>query len=205
MPASCCRTARLQDAFDSNVCHLLLRPHGFAVAAALTRIGFAEEAAAALLADPVATAGADGPGEALLALAAHWSLTRDEGFADQAVPLVASLVAKLGRSGTPEELRLGAIAAAGAAGLLASVGQTRGAEDVRRGGAGDVEGLERAGPAAGAQRGRAAARRAQDGVAHLDLGRAQRRPRARSSGPRSSSASATCSSPRPRSGNPRSC
>ncbi len=126
--------ARLQDAFDSNVCHLLLRPHGFAVAAALTRIGFAQEAAAALLADPVATAGADGPGEALLALAAHWSLTRDEEFADQAVPLVASLVAKLGRSGTPEELRLGAIAASGAAGLLASVGQTRGAEDVRRAG-----------------------------------------------------------------------
>lgn len=126
---------RLQDAFDSNVCHLLLRPHGFAVAAALSRIGFTQEAAAALLADPVATAGAEGPGEALLALAAHWSLTRDEDFADQAVPLVASLVAKLGRSGTPEELRLGAIASAGAAGLLASVGQARGAEDVRRAGA----------------------------------------------------------------------
>lgn len=126
---------RLQDAFDSNVCHLLLRPHGFAVAAALSRIGFTQEAAAALLADPVATAGAEGPGEALLALAAHWSLTRDEAFADQAVPLVASLVAKLGRSGTPEELRLGAIASAGAAGLLASVGQARGAEDVRRAGA----------------------------------------------------------------------
>jgi hypothetical protein len=126
---------RLQDAFDSNVCHLLLRPHGFPVAAALSRMGFTAEAAAALLADPVATAGAQGPGEALLALAAHWSLTRDEAFADQAVPLVASLVAKLGKAGTPEELRLGAIATRGAAGLLAAVGQTKGAEDVRRAGA----------------------------------------------------------------------
>ncbi len=205
MPGSCCRTRRLQDAFDSNVCHLLLRPHGFGVAAALTRIGFAQEAAAALLADPVATAGAEGPGEALLALAAHWSLTRDEGFADRAVPLVASLVAKLGRSGTPAELRLGAIAAAGAAGLLASVGQTRGAEDVRRAGEAMSKASSAPAPPPAPSGVEPLLDAAQDGVAHLDLGRARRRPRARSSGPRSSSASATCSSPRPRSGNPRSC
>jgi hypothetical protein len=126
---------RLQEALEANVCHLLLRPRGFGVAAALSRMGFAPEAAAALLADPHATVGAEGPGEALLALAAHWSLTHDEAFADAAVPLVASLVAKLGRSGTPEELRLGAIASGGAARLLAAAGQAKGAEDVRKAGA----------------------------------------------------------------------
>jgi hypothetical protein len=126
---------RLQEAYDANVAHLLLRPNGFGVGAALSRAGFASEAAAGLLSDPVALAGSANPGEALLALAAHWSLTHDEDFADRAVPLVASLVAKLGRAGTPEELRLGAIASTGAAGLLASAGQAKGAEDVRRAGA----------------------------------------------------------------------
>lgn len=126
---------RLQDAFDANVCHLLLRPEGFAVAAALVRAGFGHEAGEALLGDPLATAAAEQPGEALLALTAHWSLTRDEDFADRAVPVVASLVAKLGRTGTPEELRLGAIASGGAAALLASAGEERAAQDVRAAGA----------------------------------------------------------------------
>jgi hypothetical protein len=125
---------RLQEAYDANVAHLLLRPHGFGVGAALSRAGFAPEAAAGLLSDPRALAGSANPGEALLALAAHWSLTHDEDFADRAVPLVASLVAKLGRTGTPEELRLGAIASTGAAGLLASAGQKKGADDIRRAG-----------------------------------------------------------------------
>jgi hypothetical protein len=126
---------RLQEALDSNICHLLLRPHSFGAAAALSRFGFAAEAAATLLGDPTGMALTTAPGEALLALAAHWSLTHDEDFADRAVPLVATLVESLGRSGTPAELRLGAIATAGAAGILASVGQARGAADVRRAGA----------------------------------------------------------------------
>lgn len=125
---------RLQEAVEANVCHLLLRPHGFGVAAALGRFGFAEEAAAALLGDPMETIGTEQPGEALLALVAHWSLTRDEAFADAAVPLVAGLVAKLGKRGTPEELRLGAIASTGAAALLTAVGERQAAEDVRAAG-----------------------------------------------------------------------
>lgn len=125
---------RVQDALDSNICHLLLRPDGLAAAAALGRFGFAEEAAATLLGNPVATAATSAPGEALLALAAYWTLTRDEDFAQRAVPLVATLVESLGRKGTAAELHLGAIATSGAAGILAAAGQAQGAEDVRRAG-----------------------------------------------------------------------
>lgn len=125
---------RLQEAFDTSLAHLLLRPHGLPVAAALARLGFTDASAAALLDDPLATAMSSTPGEALLALVAHWSLTHDESFADRAVPIVASLVEALGRSGTPEELRLGSIAASGAAGLLTSVGQPKAAADIRRAG-----------------------------------------------------------------------
>ena len=125
---------RLKEAVDSNICHLLLRPEGLAVAAALSRFGHAAEAATTLLGNPAATATTGTPGEALLALAAHWTLTRDDEFADRAVPLVATLVEALGRRGTPEELHLGAIATSGAAGILAAAGQSQGADDVRRAG-----------------------------------------------------------------------
>ena len=125
---------RLQEAVDASICHLLLRPQGLRVAAALSRYGFADEAARTLLGDPATWASRNAPGEALLALAAHWSLTHDEVFAERAVPLVASLVRSLGRSGSDEDLSLGAIASGAAAGMLAAAGEARGADDVRRAG-----------------------------------------------------------------------
>jgi hypothetical protein len=126
---------RLQDAFDANLCHLLLRPEGRGVAAALDRFGFPQEAAEALLDQAARTTSKDDPGDMLLALAAHWTLTHDEPFADAASPLVASLVAALGRTDSGAQLGVGAIAAGGAASLLAAAGQARAAEDVRRAGA----------------------------------------------------------------------
>lgn len=126
---------QLQAAVDSNVCHLLLRPHGGRVAAALDRYGFADEAAATLLGDPEATLATATPGEVLLALSAHWALTRDVAFARAATPIAAHLVALLGRSPASTDLALGAIAAAGAADMLVAAGEERAAEDVRRAGA----------------------------------------------------------------------
>jgi hypothetical protein len=126
---------RLQEAVDANLCHLLLRPEGRGVAAALDRFAFAEEAAQALLDQAARTTSKDDPGDMLLALAAHWTLTHDEAFADAAVPLVASLVAALGRTDSGAQLGVGAIAAGGAASLMAAAGQARAAEDVRRAGA----------------------------------------------------------------------
>jgi hypothetical protein len=121
---------RLKAAVDANISHLLLRPHGARVAAALDRFGFAEEAAATLL----GTEGVDPraePGEALLALTAHWTLTRDRAFADAAAPVIARLVASLGTSRSADDLALGAVASLGAAGMLEAAGEQRGAEDVR--------------------------------------------------------------------------
>jgi hypothetical protein len=126
---------RLQDAVDSTLCHLLLRPHGLRVAAALDRFGFVDEAAAILLGDPVAAASTDEPGQALLAITAHWTLTRDREFAERAVPVVASLVSSLGRGGPAPDLSLGAIASGAAANMLAAVGEERAADDMRRAGA----------------------------------------------------------------------
>jgi hypothetical protein len=126
---------RLQEAVDANICHLLLRPEGRGVAAALDRFGFVDEAAEVLLEQAARTTSKDDPGDVLLALAAHWTLTRDDAFAEAAVPLVASLVAALGHTGDGAQLGLGAIAAGGAAGMLAAAGQARGADDVRRAGA----------------------------------------------------------------------
>jgi hypothetical protein len=126
---------QLQDAVDSTLCHLLLRPRGLRVAAALVRFGFVDESAAALLGDPVAAASTDEPGQALLALTAHWTLTRDAAFAERAVPVVASLVETLGRGGTAADLSLGAIASGAAANMLAAVGEERAAQDMRRAGA----------------------------------------------------------------------
>ena len=125
---------RVQAAVDSNVCHLLLRPHGGRIAAALDRYGFTEEAAATLLGDPDATLATSTPGEVLLALSAHWTLTRDDAFARAATPLVARLVALLGQSPASTDLALGGIAAAGAARMLEAVGETRAAADIRAAG-----------------------------------------------------------------------
>jgi hypothetical protein len=125
---------RLQAAVDSNISHLLLRPHGARVAAALDRFGFHEEAAATLLGDPTVTESSVEPGEALLALTAHWTLTRDQAFADAAAPIIARLVAKLGESKSPSDLALGAVATTAAAGMLETAGEARGAEDVRTAG-----------------------------------------------------------------------
>jgi hypothetical protein len=131
--------ANLQAGIDSNVCHLLLRPHGGRVAAALDRYGFAAEAAATLLGDPEAILATATPGEVLLALSAHWALTRDVAFAKAATPIAAHLVALLGRSPASTDLALGAIAANGAADMLVAAGEARGAEDLRRAGAAMAE------------------------------------------------------------------
>ena len=125
---------RVQAAVDANVCHLLLRPHGGRIAAALDRYGFAEEAAATLLGDPDATLATSTPGEVLLALSAHWTLTRDVAFARAATPLAARLVSLLGQSPASTDLALGGIAAPGAAAMLDAVGEARAAEDVRAAG-----------------------------------------------------------------------
>ena len=122
--------ARLKAAVDANISHLLLRPHGARVAAALDRFGFADEAAATLLGHEGVDPRAE-PGEALLALTAHWTLTRDSAFADAAAPVIARLVASLGKSRSPDDLALGAVASLGAAGMLEAAGEDRGAEDIR--------------------------------------------------------------------------
>jgi hypothetical protein len=125
---------RLQDAVDSTLCHLLLRPHSLQVAAALIRFGFVDESAAMLLGEPIAAADTDVPGQALLGVTAHWTLTRDAEFAERAVPVVANLVAALGRGSSVPDLSLGAIASGTAAVMLETVGEERAAEDMRRAG-----------------------------------------------------------------------
>ena len=125
---------RLQDAVDSSLRHALLRHDDVAVIAALARFGFAAEAGMALLADPLSAAAADAPGAALHALGRMWRERSDVDLAKAAAPVVAELIASLGRSRSSRDLRLGAAAAPTAAELLAAAGHRRGAKDARRAG-----------------------------------------------------------------------
>ncbi len=118
---------RLREALLASMRFLLLGPAGPAEAAALDLAGFPDEAAAALLADPVGLARAAHPTVALAALVRHWTLTHDAPFAKEAAPVLAALVHALPRGA-------GTVSAAllrDAASLLAAAGEDRGADDLR--------------------------------------------------------------------------
>lgn len=118
---------RVREAMLASTRFLLLGPSTPREAAALDLLGFAYEAAAILLADPMALARTGEPLVALTALARHWSLTRDVTFAREAAALVAALVAALPRV----ESGVSASVLEEAAGLLAAAGEARGAADLR--------------------------------------------------------------------------
>lgn len=122
---------RLRDAVAAGARHLLLGPVGPRGAAALDLLGFADDASRALLRDPTTLARSDHPGSVLHAVARHWELVRDDGFAREAAGLVAALVARLGRGGEAPDQALGAAALGAAAGLLDAAGERRGAGDIR--------------------------------------------------------------------------
>jgi hypothetical protein len=121
---------RLRDAVAASTRHLLLGPVGVRGAAALDLVGFPDDASRALLADPTALARVDHPGTVLHAVARHWELTRDDGFARQAASLVAAIVARLGRGRDVADRALGTRALGGAARLLEAAGEHRAAGDV---------------------------------------------------------------------------
>ncbi len=123
---------RLRDAVAASTRHLLLGQGTPAVAAALDLVGFPDEAARALLADPARLARTAAPGAALHAVARHWELTRDNDFAARAVEVVAALVPILRRSTDPVDQALGARALCGVARLLDAAGQPRAARDAER-------------------------------------------------------------------------
>ena len=125
---------RLREALIASTRHLLLAATTTAdpgLAAALDLLGFAAEAGCVLMADPVATARADAPGSALHALGWHWALTHDLDAAAAAVPVVASLVARLRRTADADDLARGRAALPLVAGLLHGAGETVAARDVR--------------------------------------------------------------------------
>jgi hypothetical protein len=123
---------RWQEAITASIRYLLLASHEPRLASALDLMGFADEAGAALLADPVATARTDTPGAMLHAVAWHWYLTRDHGCARDATPLVAALVGGLGGSEVADDDRaLGHAALPLAAAMLEAAGESLAASDVR--------------------------------------------------------------------------
>jgi len=118
---------RLREAMLASTRFLLLGPAGPAEAAALDLAGFPDEAALALLTDPIGLARTANPTVALAAVARHWAFTHDMPFAKEAAPLVAALVGALPRGA-------GVVSATvlhDAAGLLAATGEDRGADDLR--------------------------------------------------------------------------
>lgn len=119
---------RVREAVLSSTRFLLLGPAGPIEAAALDLAGFAEDAARALLQDPIQLV--ERGGNALAALAAlgqHWALTRDATFAKEATELVAALVPRLpkGAGAVPATVLLHA------AGLLTDAGEDRAAKDMQ--------------------------------------------------------------------------
>lgn len=130
---------RLRDAFLASTRHLLLAHGSVEVAGALDLLGFHDEASGTLAADRAALARSPQPGATLHALARHWELTRDAGFADDVVDVVGALIAALRRATDPRDEALGRSALPAVGGLLAAAGEDRASADVRRlaaGGAG---------------------------------------------------------------------
>lgn len=121
----------LRDALAASIRFLLLGSADPSVAAALDLLGFHDEAATALLADPIGLVRSTPPGEALHALAWHWSLTRDRDDAKAAASLIAALVPALARSVDSTDAALGRAALGRVADLLDGAGEARGAADVR--------------------------------------------------------------------------
>lgn len=120
----------LREAVAASTRFLLLGAPDPAVAAALDLMGFADEAAGALLSDPGALARTEHPGSALHALAWHWALTCDGDAARASADLVAALVPALVRSDAPDTA-LGRTALPLVAQLLEAAGEPLAASDVR--------------------------------------------------------------------------
>jgi hypothetical protein len=123
---------RLRDAVLASARHLLLSQGVVDGAAALDLLGFPDEAARTLTAEPQQLARSPRPGRTLDALARHWELTRDLGFAHTVVDLVGALVAAVGRTRDPADRAAGAAALPAVAALLDAAGERRAAADVRR-------------------------------------------------------------------------
>jgi hypothetical protein len=124
----------LRDAVAASTRHLLLgRPHlgGPRVAAALDLTGFHDEAGRLLGAGRSDLVRTTEPGAALHALARHWELTHDAGFARDVVDLIGVLVPRVGRAGDVGDRRLGWRAMGATAALLDAADQRRAAADVR--------------------------------------------------------------------------
>ena len=121
----------LREAISASTRFLLLGSTDLSVAAALDLLGFAAEAAAALLVDPHRRVRTDRPGLALHAFGWHWSLTRDVDAAEAAAPLVGALVRALARSSDSDDVALGRSTLPRVADLLDGAGERLGASDVR--------------------------------------------------------------------------
>ncbi|MFZ6004747.1 MAG: hypothetical protein ACOYXM_12550 [Actinomycetota bacterium] len=122
---------RLRDAVIASTRHLLLGSADPEVAAALDVMGFPDEAARRLMADPVSLGRCALPGAALHALARHWVLTRDADFARASIEIVAVLVARVA-NGTGSDAQLGRGAFPDAADLLDVAGESRAARDLSK-------------------------------------------------------------------------
>ncbi len=122
---------RLREAVAASTRYLLLGAGDPQLAAALDLMGFADEAAASLLADPVGSARHRSPGVLLHALAWHWHLTRDRAAAHAAAPLVAALLRELGRASDQPDRALGHAALPLVADLLDAAGERRAGSDAR--------------------------------------------------------------------------
>lgn len=123
---------RLRDAVLASTRHLLLSQGTVEGAAALDLLGFPEEAARTLTAEPRQLARSPHPGRTLHAVARHWELTRDRAFAVTVVELVGALVAALGQTDDPADRATGAAVLPAVATLLDAAGEVRAAADVRR-------------------------------------------------------------------------
>jgi hypothetical protein len=121
---------QLRDAIAASTRFLLLGPTGPESAAALDLLGFADEAAAWLVADPPTRARTDRPGATLHALGQHWSMTRDVVTAAAVAPLVGALIARLART-SDREATVGRAALPLVAELLDGAGEALAASDVR--------------------------------------------------------------------------
>jgi hypothetical protein len=118
---------RVRDALGASTRFLLLAGDDPSVASALDLLGYPDEAATRLLAH-----GASGsPGRALAALAAHWSLTRDEEVASASVDRIAALVPQVARAADDDDAAVGRAALPAVADLLDATGERRAALDVR--------------------------------------------------------------------------